>query len=185
MRGKFTPPHERSQAHSVCTVEHVIRTIYCITRKRSEPLFPTLASSNALLLHFRFIANSFVHALSEYVFDTAIGANFDAFLARSSPHALSSSTYDEDERLTFSDVYTLAAYHSTVLDDILSSCLLRSSQRGAGDLLRGSLEVVLEFGILAGQLYLQQIEEYEAAPRLEALSIAFRNKMQTLARLFF
>jgi hypothetical protein len=150
-----------------------------MTRDLSKPLFPTLAHSNKLLLHFRFVASSFVQALSEYVFDTAIGANLDAFLFRLSPEH--SAPGGEKE---FSDIYSLAAYHSSVLDDVLTACLLRSGQRAVSDLLRGTLELVLEFSILAGQLHCRLVQEYAGASQLEDLHNAFRSKMQTLASRF-
>lgn len=112
------------------------------------------------------------------MFDTAIGGNFDAFLAR-----LSLGTHcdmDDTKKSGFPDVFALASTHSTVLDNILSACLLRSGQKAAGDLLRGALELVLELGILAGDLRRRRLEEYQAAPLLEDLCDKFRSKMSTL-----
>lgn len=142
-----------------------------MTRKNTERLFPTLTSSNKLLLHFRFIAHSFLTALSSYVFDTAIGGNFDAFLARLS---------NPQRGAGFSDVFAVADAHSDVLDHILSACLLRSGQRAVGDLLRGALEIVLELGVLAGERQRGRLEEYQAAPLLDDLYTSFRRKMSTL-----
>lgn len=164
-------------------VESAIRAIFRLCRKDSESLFQTLISSHRQFLHFRFVAASFVHSLSAYVFDTAIGANFDALLSRVSSAQDKSPNYEEDG--VFSDIYTLAAYHSTVLDDILSACLLRSGQRAAGDLLRTALELILDFGILAGQLHRGLVEEYKAATQVEYLFRSFRGKMQTLVCSFF
>ncbi|KAJ3001286.1 hypothetical protein NUW54_g6525 [Trametes sanguinea] len=79
-------------------VEIVVRTLFRVTRKTSAPLFPTLTSSNKLLLHFRFVAHGFIMGLSSYVYDVAIGSHMDAFLARlsaasgSEHHELASST---------------------------------------------------------------------------------------------
>lgn len=98
-------------------------------------LFPTLTPSRKLLLHFRFIAQTFVSSLSGYVFDTAIGGNFDPFLARLSGNP-SGPDSPNVNGLGFSDVFELAQRHSALLDDVLSACLLRSGQRGVGDLLR-------------------------------------------------
>jgi hypothetical protein len=156
------------------SVENVVRALFRMTR---EPLFPTLASAQKLFLHFRFIVQSFVNSLSEYIFDTAIAGNFDAFLSRLSP-----SIQRHVSDAGFSDVFSLAAYHSAVMDDILSACLLRSGQRAVGDLLRGALELVLEFGILAGELKRGNVQEYQAAPQLEHLFHRFRGKMKTLVR---
>lgn len=149
-------------------------------------LFPTLTQSRKLLLHFRFIAQAFVSSLSGYVFDTAIGGNFDPFLARlcTDTTATATSTFetynDNNNDGGFSDVFELAQRHSALLDDILSACLLRSGQRGVGDLLRHSLELVLEFTIVVGELQRERIQEYQAAPLIQELFKKFCLKMTTL-----
>ncbi|KAI0702946.1 Spc98 family-domain-containing protein [Cerioporus squamosus] len=178
-------------------VENVVRTLFRLTRKASAPLFPTLTPSNKLLLHFRFIAHSFVMALSSYVYDIAIGSNMDGFLARlaaasgSDPHSgyrhagLAASTSPDSpvhERAAFADVFSLAEFHSRVLDDILSSCLLRSGQKAVGDILRGCMELVLELGVLVGEIRDGNLEEYEAGPMLEELWGRFRAKMTTFVK---
>ena len=160
-------------------VENVVRALFRMTRRPSQPLFQTLATSNVLLLHFRFTVSSFLSALLGYVFDVAIGANFDTFLLRLSPD-VPTSNYRNGEP-AFDDIYSLAAYHSAVLDDILGACLLRSGQRAVGDLLRKALESILDFGILVGRLYRKQVKEHEAAQRMERLFCAFRNSVQALA----
>jgi hypothetical protein len=77
-----------------------------------------------------------VSGLSGYVFDSAIRGNFDPFLSQ-----LASSPSTHDTRPpNFSDVFELAQCHSALLNDILSACLLRSGQKGVGDLLRHSME---------------------------------------------
>jgi hypothetical protein len=146
-----------------------------LTRTTAIPLFETLSLSRRLLHHFRFAAHSFLSTLSTYIYDTAIGGNFDAFLlritaCRETPNAPSG----------FRDVFALAECHSSVLDDILSACLLRSSQRGGGDLLRGTLEVVLEFCVLVGDLKDGRMAEYQASPVLDALYASFREKVSAL-----
>lgn len=153
------------------SVEHVSKALYRMTCKSTKLLFPTLTSSNKLLLHLRFIAHSFLTALSSYVFDTAIAGNFDAFRAR-----LSHPQPDTE----FSDVFAVTDAHSVVLDNILSACLLRSGQKAVGDLLRGTLEVVLELGVLVGERQRGRMEEYQAAPLLDDLYASFRRKMSTL-----
>jgi hypothetical protein len=153
-------------------VEHVSKAFFRMTHKNTQSLFPTLTASNKLLLHFRFITHSFVTSLSSYIFDTAISGNFDAFLALLNEH-------------DFSDVFSLADAHSTVLDSILSACLLRSGQKPVGDLLRGALEQVLELGVLAGDLKRRRLEEYQAAPLLDDMYASFRAKMSTLVRILF
>jgi len=177
----FTHIHNHLLFYISFSVENALCSLFRMTRKSSSLLFPTLASSDKLLMHFRFIAHSFVANLSEYVFDTAIGGNFDPFLSRLSPDA-PSILYDG--RVSgFSDVFSLAKAHSTLLDDILSACLLRSGQRGVGDLLRHSLELVLEFAVLAGELKNGRLQEYQAAPLLDDLFQSFRGKMTTLVSL--
>lgn len=131
-----------------------------------------------MLTYFRFIAQSFVSNLSEYVFDTAIAGNFDPFVARLTSNT--SSTLQDGKPSGFSDVFELAKGHSVLLDDILSACLLRSGQRAVGDLLRHALELILEFSIIAGELKRGKLEEYQAALALQDLFQKFRAKMSTL-----
>ncbi|KAK0505031.1 gamma-tubulin complex, DGRIP91/SPC98 component protein, partial [Armillaria luteobubalina] len=159
-------------------VEHAITAVFRMTRSLDAPLFPTLAASRKRLLHLRFVSHSLVSTLCQYVCDTAIGGNFDTFLERLSPHA--PPYLHNGEPSGFSDVFALARSHSALLDDILSACLMRSSQRQAGDLLRDSLELILEFSILAGQLRRKSLEEYQAAPLLEDLNTRLRKKMSIL-----
>ncbi|KAF8210658.1 Spc98 family-domain-containing protein, partial [Mycena galopus ATCC 62051] len=101
----------------ILSIEHALAAVFRMCRTAARPLFPTLAPSNKLLLHLRFIAHSFMTHLSEYVLDTAIGGNFDP-----------------SSQPAFSDVFALAKAHSALMDDVLSACLLRSHQRAAGDL---------------------------------------------------
>ncbi|KAH9935387.1 Spc98 family-domain-containing protein [Fomitopsis serialis] len=149
---------------------------YRITRRSTSPLFPTLFQTNKLLLHARFVATAFVTTLSSYIYDRAIGLRFDAFLAK--------LNVPEQNRPPggFSDVFVLADYHSSVLDDILSACLLRSGQKAVGDVLRGCLELVLELAVLAGDRYQGRLEEYQAAPLLEDLWEKFRKRTLTLIK---
>jgi hypothetical protein len=92
-----------------------------------------------------------------------------------------SETYnDTNNDGGFSDVFELAQCHSALLDNILSACLLRSGQRGVGDLLRHSLEWVLEFMIVVGELHRARIQEYQAALLIQELFKKFCLKMTTL-----
>ncbi|KZT11083.1 uncharacterized protein LAESUDRAFT_365299 [Laetiporus sulphureus 93-53] len=159
---------------------NVMAAFYRMTRKASCPLFPTLTQSNKLLLHFRFVAHSFVTSLTSYVYDSAIGGNFDAFLLQLGPPDEKPST--KRPAGGFTDFASLADRHSKVLDDILSACLLRSGQKAVGELLRGCLALVLELGILAGLRHKKQMPEYEAATRLEDLWNEFRKNMMTLIK---
>ncbi|CDO76725.1 hypothetical protein BN946_scf184796.g19 [Trametes cinnabarina] len=179
-------------------VENVVRTLFRLTRKAATPLFPTITPSDKLLLRCRFVAHGFIMGLSSYVYDIAIGSHMDAFLARLSAasgsalpnltesNGLSASTSRltayERQSAVFADVFELADQHSRVLDDVLSSCLLRSGQKAVGDVLRQCMELVLELGILAGDLKDGRLEEYEAAPALEELWGKFRAKMTTFVK---
>ncbi|KAG6889226.1 hypothetical protein C0992_005970 [Termitomyces sp. T32_za158] len=161
-------------------VEHAVVSLFRMTRAVSQPLFPTLTLSRKALFHFRFVAQTYVSNLSAYVFDTAISGNFDPFLT-----CLSMSGNDENGRETntsFSDVFALAKSHSALLDDILTACLLRSGQRAIGDVLRSTLELILEFTVLVGQLHRGRVEEYDAAVALKDISKKFFSRMATLTK---
>lgn len=157
----------------VIRVESAIRAAFRMTYQ--NVLFPTLNQSRKLLTHFRFVAHSFVTTLSAYIFDVAIGGNFDAFLARVAACRLGTSS-------EFTDVFSVAEAHSAVLNDILSACLIRSAQREAGDLLSGSLELILELCIMIGDLNDGRLQEYQASSALDVLFAAFRNKMTTMIK---
>ena len=176
-----------SKSHK--TVESAIKSVFRMSTRRSTSnfLFPTLTKSRKLLLHFRFISQAFVSSLSGYIFDTAICGNFDPFLARLScgDSGLPTSSSDNERTFEFADVFELAQCHSALLDDILNACLLRSGQKGVGELLRHSLELVLEFTIVVGELHRGRLEEYQAAPLMEDLFQKFRTKMATFVCSFF
>ncbi|KAF5328834.1 hypothetical protein D9619_011684 [Psilocybe cf. subviscida] len=157
-------------------VECALKSLFRMSSHRAIAtyLFPTLTQSRKLLLHFRFLAQSFVASLSGYIFDTAIGGNFDPFLTRLSA--------DNEKGHGFSDVFEVAERHSALLDDILSACLLRSGQRGIGDVLRHCLELVLEFIIVVGELHRGRVQEYQAALMIEDIFRRFCKKMTTLTQ---
>ncbi|PPQ70803.1 hypothetical protein CVT25_000030 [Psilocybe cyanescens] len=169
-------------------VESALKSLFRMSTHRNiaNSLFPTLSQSRKLLLHFRFVSQAFVSSLSGYVFDTAIGGNFDPFLALLSGRGAGTNYANDADPAPkytgFSDVFELAQRHSALLDDILSACLLRSGQRGVGDLLRHCLELVLEFTIVVGELHRGRIEEYQAAPMIEELFRKFCTKMTTFTK---
>lgn len=164
-------------------VESALKSLFRMTTHRAvaKYLFPTLTPSRKLLLHFRFIAQIFVSSLSGYVFDTAIGGNFDPFLERLLDKSSGSDLCND---LRVSDVFELAQRHSALLDDILTACMLRSGQRGIRDLLRQCLELVLEFTVVIGELHRGRLQEYEAAPMVEELFRNFTLKATTLVSHF-
>ncbi|KAJ4483487.1 gamma-tubulin complex, DGRIP91/SPC98 component protein [Lentinula aciculospora] len=160
----------------ILRVQHAIHAVLRMSSSTSPFVFGTLSSSRKMLLHFRFIAQSFVSNLVAYVYDTAIAGNLDPFLARLKKTGMSSGMmYTE-----YPDVFSLAEAHSAVMDAILTACLLRSGQRIAGGMLRDALELVLDFTVLVGDLYRGRIEEYQAASVLEDLYIRFQKKMASL-----
>jgi len=158
-------------------VENVVRMLHRLSRSHNKPLFDTLAKTNTLFMHFRFLAHTFVAQLCSYIYDTGIRRHFDSLL-------LDISTAKEGRNgQRFSDVFELARYHSDVLDNILVACLLRSGQKVAGDALRMCLETVMELGILAGELSRGRIEEHQAKSTLEELYSAFKRRVSRLVRI--
>ncbi|KAI0087944.1 hypothetical protein BDY19DRAFT_951176 [Irpex rosettiformis] len=158
-------------------VENVIKALFRMSSPGSDPLFQTITPSQKLFEFFRFMASSFVSTLSSYVYDVAIGSNFDTFLSKlGATHSSSAS----QESPPFSDVFSLAEGHSKLMDDVLSACLMRSAQKPVGDLLRSVLDVILDFGILMSDLKQGDIQEYQAAGPLENLCSSYRKKMITL-----
>ena len=153
-----------------------MRMLHHLSRSHKKPLFETLAKSNTLFLHFRFLAYTFVAQLCSYVYDTAIRGHFDSFLLELSITKRGRNGH------RFTDVFELAGCHSDVLDSILTACLLRSVQKAAGDALRMCLETVMELGVLAGELSRGRIEEYQAKSALEELYSAFKRRVSRLVR---
>ena len=137
-----------------------------------------MTQSQKLFLNFRFFASSFVSSLSSYVYDDAIGAMYDAFLQRLDDHR-----QDARQGGHFADVFALEDHHSRVMDDILSSCLLRSNQKAVGDLLRSVLDIVLQFGNLMADRIRGELEEFETAGPLEDLFAKFIKRLGTFVRL--
>lgn len=159
-----------------------MKSLFRMTNDISNPPFPTLAKPRKMVLHFRFIAQSFITTLSSYVFDTAIGGNFDPFLAQlsSSMSSVRPEAPSSAARLTrFTDVFELAAAHSILLDRIMTACLLRSGQKVVADLLGQALELVLEFCVIVGELQRERLKEYEAEEMVEGVYVKFRAKMAT------
>ncbi|KAF8658255.1 hypothetical protein AX16_002031 [Volvariella volvacea WC 439] len=162
-------------------VEKSMHTVYRLTRELDRPLFPTLVAARKCLHHFRFVAQEFLSCVSSYIFDTAIAGNFNPFLHRLQPTSRHSK--NDPPLGGFSDIFDLANCHSTLLDDILSACLLRSSQKDMGELLRSALEDVLKFAVLVGELYRGRREEYYVAEALDELYPYFFSKVSALCKL--
>ncbi|KAL4078503.1 Spc98 family-domain-containing protein [Scleroderma yunnanense] len=160
-------------------VEAAIRFAFRLIRPSSTPLFNTLSAPNKLLCQFRFAAHSFINALSTYIYDVAIGGNFDAFLSQI---AACRGNIASDYPCGFRDIFDLSQTHSSVLDNILSACLLRSSQRNVGNILQSAMELVLQFCVLVSNLTDSRLEEYQATSALAALYASFRKKVATLVK---
>ncbi|GJE94900.1 gamma-tubulin complex component [Phanerochaete sordida] len=189
------PPDVLSKYHRIFAfnlrlmrVESIVKALFRMTLRRDtkQPTFETLASSRRLFLYFRFIAHTFVNALSSYVYDTAIGGAFHDFLTSLSPSSADEPhphpASHETKPQTTSDVFALAERHSMLLDDILTACLLRGNQKSVGDVLRSALEVILKFGLLMADLHNGKVQEYEAAEPLVELFGTFRRRMFALRR---
>uniref|UniRef100_A0A0W0F116 Spindle pole body component n=1 Tax=Moniliophthora roreri TaxID=221103 RepID=A0A0W0F116_MONRR len=157
----------------ILRVESAIAAVFRMTRPSMPPLFPTLTLSHKLLHHFRFVAQSFVSSLSEYVYDTAIGGNFVPFLDK----------VCEGGTAHFSDVFSLAESHSETMNDILTACLVRTNLRVSATLLRDCLNTILEFAVVIGELFRGRLQEYEAAPMIDDLFTRFRKKTASFVSL--
>ncbi|KAJ3800096.1 gamma-tubulin complex, DGRIP91/SPC98 component protein [Lentinula aff. detonsa] len=160
----------------ILRVQYAIHAVFRMSTSHDPYVFETFASARKMLLHFRFIAESFVSNLVEYVYDTAITGNLDPFLANlKEAEANAATTHAE-----FPDIFSLAEAHSNLMDAVLTACLLRGGQKIAGGALRDALELVLDFAVLVGDLHRGRIEEYQATSVLEHLYIQFRKKMTNL-----
>lgn len=169
LRGMQSRIHVSIPAESPLLVEHAIRALFRLTRSGSLLLFETMVESRRKLLHFRFIAHTFVSNLSGYVFDTAIRGNFDVFLDGLDPTTTA-----------YTNLFSLAKAHSAIMDNILTACLLRSNQKEIGSLLRDSLDLILDFAVHVGGFSQGNLEEYQVAPVLEDIYQRFRQKSASL-----
>lgn len=161
-------------------VENVMRIIFRLTRTSSDAIFPYNSRAQNILIHFRFAAQSFMMSFTSYVYDTAIGGNFDAFLARISS---AESSPDLAAENYFSDVFSLMQRHSRVMDDILSACLLRSVQKAVREILEAVLGSIVEFGVLVGNVKNGHVKAAEAALKVEELFDLFKEKRNLLVGL--
>ena len=195
LRGK----HLRSSLEKTIdrfVVEAAMRVVYRLTRPKSIHVFETLPETQQLVLHFRFMAQSFVSVLSAYIADTAVRGNVDAFAVRlqaAEAAILIDASLDVDSapqsHLTlFTDVYSLMQRHSRTLDSVLAACLLRGAQHALRDIVRSLLETVLEFANLVGNAHRAMVDpiagkafdEPSAATRVEALFAKFRKTREVL-----
>lgn len=156
----------------------------------SNPVFKTSKSTNALFLYFRQISQTFVAALVSYVYDVAIGGNFDQLLARLVESESSSAIEKDDNpntpstsqggRVAFANVNVLVEYHTTIMDNILTACFLGSGQEAGRDALQACLQIILEFGTLISNVKRGRMKEYDGVVLIEGLLDRFRVKMMEL-----
>lgn len=154
-----------------------MRIMFRLTRTSSVAIFPYNSRAQNILIHFRFAVQSFMSSLSSYVYDTAIGGNFDAFLAHITSAESSPDLASEEY---FSDVFSLMQRHSRVMDDILSACLLRTVQKAVREVLESVLGSIVEFGVLIGNVRSGHVKAAEAAVNVEELFGLFKEKCSLL-----
>ena len=158
-------------------VESAVRILFRVTRTSSDLVFPYDSRAQGILIHFRFAAQSFLASFASYVYDTAIGGNFDAFLSRI---ASAESSPDLSAENYFADVFSLMQRHSRVLDDILSACLLRTVQKTVREVLEAVLATIVDFAVLIGNTRSGHIPTTKAAANVEELFILFKEKRNLL-----
>ncbi|KAH8828353.1 Spc98 family-domain-containing protein [Flagelloscypha sp. PMI_526] len=153
----------------ILRVEVALDAVFRMIRDHKQPPFPTLDRSRRILLHLWRSGITFIRSLSSYLFDVAIGIQFNAFFQELDASA--------DEQRGFRDVFTLALGHSSLLDDVLSACLLRSAQGAVGDIIRQILELLLQVCVLVGDQKLGRVREAEAAETMETQAASFTKRM--------
>lgn len=172
-------------------VQSILRLLALWSRRILEPVFKIQASSNKLFLYFRQISQTFVDALSSFIFDVAIDENFDGLLtglrevelfgsATDDIHFSPSLSISKDANIVISDVDTLTVHHSRVLDNILHACLLGPGQETMQDMLRACLQILVQFGMLVINVKRGRMNEVDASTDLEDLFRRFRAKVLVL-----
>ena len=151
-----------------------------------ETLFKSKPQAYRLLLRFRFQTHSFVSTLTSYIFDSAIGTHFNAFMRRFDSVAQqirlhSHQERDGDERFpSLPDVFELMNDHSKMLDRILGACMLRTQQRAIAEVVTDILSNVLNLGTLVGDMKRGITDEVNGETKMKKLYYTFERKMFTL-----
>ena len=154
------------------------------------------AATTSLLRRFRFHLHAFLSVLTSYVFDTVIGANFNAFnlklrsiedLHRTRQRewneaSVDPSTFGSNQECSkpAADIFEVMEEHSKMFDKILGGCMLRTQQRAISDVLEDILSVVLLLGSLVRDFKRRALSEENATAQLLKLHNAFERKMITL-----
>ena len=104
----------------------------------------------------QFRIQSFLSSFTDYVYDVAIRENFDVFLQDLCTSASAEQTETDTEtkvrRVTprLGDIFEVGKRHSSVLDRIMTACLLRGPQKGMFARLEVCLGCVVRLGVLVG-----------------------------------
>ena len=155
-----------------------------------EGLFPSTPQARRLLLRFRFQTHSFVSALTSYIFDSAIGTHFNAFMRRLGSvvqqiRSHSCQEREDDEGFpSVLDVFELMNDHSKVLDRILGACMLRTQQRAIAEVVTEILSTILDLGTLIGDMKRGIVDDSTGEAKVKKLYFVFERKMFTFVRLF-
>lgn len=158
--------------------------------KLDEGLFQSTPQAHRLLLRFRFQTHSFVSALTSYIFDSAIGTHFNAFMRRLASVVQQIRLHSHQEREddegspSVPDVFELMNDHSKMLDKILGACMLRTQQRAIAEVVTDILSNILDLGTLVGDMKRGIVDDSTGEARVKKLYYAFERKMFTFVRLF-
>lgn len=139
-----------------------------------------------------------MHALSTYITDAAIGANYADFIKRltrlrhsgqehtSPPTQISDSDGygdTEDHDIPLSDVFSIMDYHARVMDRITEACFLKTRHRGVGGLsLVECMDVILRVGTLVMDLRSGRLVEHDGELKLVKLVDRFGICLSNLVR---
>ncbi|PVF92172.1 hypothetical protein CPB86DRAFT_791428 [Serendipita vermifera] len=176
-------------------VETVSRGLFNSIHKGSD-IFPEKPQARALLRRFRFLSHVFVSSLITYVFDTAIGVQFDRFMEKFEDiiqrHVASIheriANLDDNSPSKFmgvsdaepvADIFEVMNDHSKILDKILGGCILRTQQRAISDVQEDILSIVLRLGSLVRDLRRGALHQDDAETQLQKLFYNFERRMIT------
>lgn len=191
------------------SVDSVARLLFRSTRgahtESLAPVFTNSSSARKRLQQFSFRANAFMHSLSTYITDSAIGANHAAFIERLTKlrygvqeHAPAPEYRDvpdadndgmdseaDEHSAPLSDVFSIMEYHSAVMDRILEACFLKMRHRGVGGTsLVECMDTILRVGKLVMDLRNARLTDEAAVERkLVKLIERFEICMSNLVRL--
>lgn len=145
-------------------------------------VFQSTSDNPPILFVARLKVQSFVSSLIGYVTDIAIGSNWETFMTTLGAIERGNEETSEqvprrgpgEDRL-ISDIFTVHSHLSTAMDRMLEACLLRTRQRGIGNVLKECMEAVLVLGKLVGDRCHQHTSpstpEYEAKEKHFVLNV--------------